>query len=108
MLVRHGKDYRMLKNYFESSWLQIQGCYASDLNYKHQNIVHKRPNAITALFVPLITGVLYALFVVGCFGMVYELIRFRTYKLQNDIKKGILRQNGNDTVSELKLCEPKS
>ena len=82
MLVRDKNDYRFLKRYFENNWLQIQGCYAAALNCKHQAIESKKQNSMKTLFVHFSIHLLYAIIAIGCFGLAYEVIRWRTHQLE--------------------------
>ena len=78
MGVKDSNVYNFFKSYFESNWLQIQGCYASELNSKHRKIEreeNKRSHFIGGLLVPFFYLGGFLLLLILCFGVLYEIRR---------------------------------
>ena len=72
MLVRRREDYEYFRKYFKDNWLQIQGCYMVNLNYKHLKFRTKPADIMIGLFVPFLSGCLAVVGFVLLFGVVYE------------------------------------
>ena len=75
MLVKHDDDYNYFRKYFESNWLQIQGCYSINLNYKDKKFESHNYSPVAGMFYPFLIA---TVIIIGCillFGLAYELIR---------------------------------
>ena len=72
MLVKHHKFYEYFGKYFKSNWLQIQGCYMVNLNYKDKKFKFSRPSLMIGLFYPFLGGVLGIIGGILLFGFIYE------------------------------------
>ena len=94
MLVKSRKDYEYFRQYFKSNWLQIQGCYSYDLNYKDKKFVRDGSNPVAGLFFPFFGGSLIILAVIGFFGIIYEIRRYviakRGQKCEDEEEKHVI------------------
>ena len=75
MLVRSYQDYLFFREYFQSNWPHIQGCYSYDLNYKDKKFVADRRNPLEGLFLPFFLGAIVVLCVLVGLGIIYEFVR---------------------------------
>lgn len=76
MLLKHQDDFKYFKKYFDSNWLQIQGCYSINLNYKDKKFEVHYHSPIAGMFYPFLTATLTIIGAILIFGLVYELIRY--------------------------------
>ena len=75
MLVSRKEDYEYFGKYFKSNWLQIQGCYLVNLNYKEKKFQFSRPSLMIGLFYPFLWAALGIIGGILLFGLVYEVVR---------------------------------
>ena len=96
MLVKDRTVYEYFKTYFEYNWLQIQGCYAYNLNYKDKTFDMDFYSPYEGLFYPFLYWSLGILSIIISFGMLYEIWQFfkkrrlckNTYNAKENIEQG--------------------
>ena len=75
MMVKRQEDYEYFEKYFKGNWLQIQGCYLTNLNYKEKKFQSTQPDLMIGLFYPFLGGALGIVGGVVIFGLVFEIVR---------------------------------
>ena len=86
MMVKRKDDFEYFSKYFQSNWLQIQGCYLTNLNYKEKKFQSERPNLMIGLFYPFLGGALGIVGAVLLFGLGYEILRRRHAKKTKSVE----------------------
>ena len=93
MLIKNREVYEYFKTYFEYNWLQIQGCYAYNLNYKDKKFNNDMYSPYEGLFYPFLYGSLGILGVIICSGVLYEtrnyFVKRRTIKSTSNVKENV-------------------
>ena len=79
ILVNESDINTFFRRYYESNWVQIQGCFNYELNSKVNKFTVRNRFPMDTLFVPFLGGTLVFVAAIAVFGIIYEVQRKKRY-----------------------------